>query len=151
MDNVPVADNASLEADKVQQEIRLLNAHYTFFYTNLVFLAQFMFSLFGAAFCASMLYVGKDATVYLPILTSIISVWIPNPRVSFPGSPDIQPSLMPTPKLATTKPLVKSKLYIPSKPSLGARLLTTNDAVEALPDIDNLRNLHMPSQSMEPV
>jgi hypothetical protein len=40
---------------------------------------QILFSLFGFVFCVTMLVMGKQEGVYLPILTSIIGVWTPSP------------------------------------------------------------------------
>jgi hypothetical protein len=50
-----------------------------FFYNNAVFVSQLLISLFGLGFSAGMLITGKDAATYLPIMTSIIGVWIPSP------------------------------------------------------------------------
>jgi hypothetical protein len=44
-----------------------------------LFLSQFFFSAVGVGFSISMLVRGKDPSIYLPILTTIIGVWTPNP------------------------------------------------------------------------
>lgn len=44
-----------------------------------LFLSQLFFSTVGMAFSIAMLVNDKDASVYLPILTTIVGVWIPSP------------------------------------------------------------------------
>jgi hypothetical protein len=46
---------------------------------NGLFLSQVFFSLVGTGFSIGMLIKGEDASIYLPILTTIIGVWTPNP------------------------------------------------------------------------
>jgi hypothetical protein len=43
------------------------------------FLTQMGFSAVGLFFVGGMLAAGRDATVYLPILTSILFAWLPSP------------------------------------------------------------------------
>ena len=50
-----------------------------------LFLVQILFSLIMVAFCISQVISNDDAatrSVYLPILTSIIGVWLPSPASS---------------------------------------------------------------------
>ena len=51
----------------------------TFIYNNALFCIQVLFSAIMIAFSITMLYIGKDASVYLPVLTSIIGFWLPSP------------------------------------------------------------------------
>ena len=51
----------------------------TFLSQNGLFLSQVFFSLVGVGFSIGMLVKGEDASIYLPILTTIIGVWTPNP------------------------------------------------------------------------
>jgi hypothetical protein len=44
-----------------------------------LFLTQFFFSLIGITFSMSMLILGKDPSIYLPIFSTIIGVWVPSP------------------------------------------------------------------------
>lgn len=46
---------------------------------NGLFLSQVFFSLVGVGFSIGMLIRGEDASIYLPIMTTIIGVWTPNP------------------------------------------------------------------------
>jgi hypothetical protein len=50
-----------------------------FWYNNSLFVAQFIFSIFGVAFSAGMLISGADTNVYLPVLTAITFMWVPSP------------------------------------------------------------------------
>lgn len=50
-----------------------------FFYNNSLFIAQATFSLFATVFSAYMLIIGKPAEVYLPVITSCVSLWLPSP------------------------------------------------------------------------
>lgn len=49
---------------------------------NGLFLSQVFFSLVGVGFSMAMLVRGEDASIYLPIMTTIIGVWTPNPLSS---------------------------------------------------------------------
>lgn len=44
-----------------------------------LFISQVCFSFIGVGFSIAMLSSGKDPSIYLPILTTIIGVWTPNP------------------------------------------------------------------------
>lgn len=44
-----------------------------------LFISQFFFSLLGVGFSIGMLAKGEDPSVYLPVLSGIIGVWIPSP------------------------------------------------------------------------
>lgn len=46
---------------------------------NVVLSAQIAFSIGGLVFSALMLWNGKDASVYLPFMTGILSAWMPSP------------------------------------------------------------------------
>lgn len=52
---------------------------YYFWYNNSTMIIQAIFSLFLAVFTATMLAIGRDPTIYLPILTGITTIWIPSP------------------------------------------------------------------------
>lgn len=57
---------------------------------NGLFLSQVFFSLVGVGFSIAMLVRGEDASIYLPIMTTIIGVWTPNPlSMKQPNSQDI--------------------------------------------------------------
>lgn len=47
---------------------------------DLLFPAQMLISSWTLAFAMYMLAVGKDAGVYLPIVTGIMGYWLPQPR-----------------------------------------------------------------------
>ncbi len=51
----------------------------TFLAKNGLFIAQCFFSSVGVGFSIAMLIRDKDPSIYLPILTSILGVWTPNP------------------------------------------------------------------------
>lgn len=44
-----------------------------------LFAVQTFFSFIGVTFSIIMLSVGKDPSIYLPILTGIIGYWVPSP------------------------------------------------------------------------
>lgn len=44
-----------------------------------VFTVQVLISATGMALCATMLAIGRDAAVYLPVVTSIVAYWLPAP------------------------------------------------------------------------
>jgi len=46
---------------------------------NVHYYLQAGFSFTGLAFSATMLFVGKDPSVYLPLFTSILFAWLPSP------------------------------------------------------------------------
>lgn len=48
-------------------------------YSNYILGIQVVISLVTMCFSISMLSLGKDPGIYLPILTSIVSVWLPSP------------------------------------------------------------------------
>jgi hypothetical protein len=64
-----------------------------------LFIGQFFFSLIGATFSIAMLVRGEDASIYLPVLSGIIGVWVPSPL-----SAAKQPSITTT----TTSPQIGS-------------------------------------------
>jgi len=67
----------------------------------LMFVFQFVVSVFIMAFCVGMIGSGKgEEVVYLPILTAVIGVWLPNPTI--PTSSSSNTSKTPTPKTTTT-------------------------------------------------
>lgn len=45
-----------------------------------VFCVQLAVSVLGLALSTGMLIAGRDAAVYLPVLTSIVGYWLPAPR-----------------------------------------------------------------------
>ena len=51
------------------------NAHCAFF------TAQVLFSFTTMVFVMAMLFNGQDTGVYLPILSSVVSVWMPSPSI----------------------------------------------------------------------
>ena len=51
------------------------NAHCAFF------AAQVLFSFVTMVFVMAMLFNGQDTGVYLPILSSVVSVWMPSPSI----------------------------------------------------------------------
>jgi hypothetical protein len=51
----------------------------TFVSKHGLFLSQFFFSAVGVGFSIAMLIKGNDPSIYLPILSTIIGVWTPNP------------------------------------------------------------------------
>lgn len=58
------------------------------------FAAQVLFSFTAMIFCMAMIVDNRDTSVFLPILTSVISVWMPapvipkkKPRVPIPAPP----------------------------------------------------------------
>jgi hypothetical protein len=61
-----------------------------FIYNNILFFVQTCFSLFGLIFTMTMLLKGGDASIYLPIFSSIITLWIPSPTQTL-RSPIPQP------------------------------------------------------------
>lgn len=80
--NTPPLPSSNSDASLV-----LLNAHYQFWYTNVTFVCQFLISMFGVSFCAAMLLKGYDSSIYLPIMTGIITIWIPSPITSKTQNP----------------------------------------------------------------
>ena len=60
---------------------------------NLVFKVQTGFSFSLLVFCMSMLAAGQDASVYLPILTSLIGYWLPAPQYHEPLPSQYEPLL----------------------------------------------------------
>ena len=44
-----------------------------------LFLSQFFFSLIGIGFSVTMIVLGNDPSIYLPIFSTIIGVWVPSP------------------------------------------------------------------------
>ncbi len=44
-----------------------------------LFLSQFFFSVIGVGFSITMLVLGNDPSIYLPIFSTIIGVWVPSP------------------------------------------------------------------------
>lgn len=51
----------------------------TFIEKHGLFMSQFFFSALGVGFSIGMLLRGNDPSIYLPILTTVIGVWTPNP------------------------------------------------------------------------
>ena len=47
-----------------------------------LFLTQVLFSAVAISFSITMLVIGRDASVYLPILTGTLGYWVPNPQSS---------------------------------------------------------------------
>jgi hypothetical protein len=83
-----------------------------FWYNNSLLVIQALFSFVGITFSGVMLALGRDTTIYLPLLTGLIMIWCPSPlnhKISqqpAPPSPDrprdIAPrSLLPPPPPAT--------------------------------------------------
>lgn len=64
-----------------------------FVYNNILFFVQVCFSFFGLMFTMSMLLKGEDPSIYLPIFSSIITLWIPSPTqtLRFPISQPVIP------------------------------------------------------------
>jgi hypothetical protein len=52
------------------------------------FLTQVIFSTIGMGFSVSMLVIGRDPSIYLPIFTSILFAWLPSPMQQQHSSPD---------------------------------------------------------------
>jgi hypothetical protein len=62
-----------------------------------VFCAQLFFSISAVGFCMGMIIKSPDAStvsIFLPILSSIVGVWTPNPQ----GQKSSTPSVIPTPE-----------------------------------------------------
>lgn len=68
-----------------------------------MFFAQVLFSFVTMAFCMSMIFISSNSettAVFLPILSSVVSVWMPSPKVPPRAfNKDKPPS--PTPSLNT--------------------------------------------------
>jgi hypothetical protein len=64
------------------------------------FWAQVVFSAAGIGFSSAMLLRGSDASVYLPVFTSILFAWLPSPLSNFP------------PKAITPTSNVRSEAYV---------------------------------------
>lgn len=69
----------------------------------IVYFTQAAFSGIGILFCMTMMINGKDTTVYLPIMTGLLSYWLPNPKLN-PSSLTVTSD----PKLNTPPPLIAS-------------------------------------------
>ena len=120
---VPVDNNTNFN-----EEVELSNIHAQFWYNNVLFLAQFIFSCFGIGFSAAMLLKGSDATIYLPILTSLLFLWVPSPAsTKIPQGTGVLPSGIPQ-----------------MKALMGSKKPPTNDV---FPNINNLRNLDLEAQN----
>ena len=66
------------------------------------FVFQFLVSVFMMGFCVGMIGSGKgEEVVYLPILTAVIGVWLPNP--TFPTSSSSKTTTTTTQQPTTTK------------------------------------------------
>lgn len=50
-----------------------------FFYNNILMIIQALFSLIGIVFTGTMLVIGRDPSIYLPIMMGLIMTWIPSP------------------------------------------------------------------------
>lgn len=50
---------------------------------NIILTSQILISFTTLAFSMYMLYIGKDAGVYLPIITTVLSTWTPSPAQHF--------------------------------------------------------------------
>lgn len=51
--------------------------------TTIILSTQILISFTTVAFSMYMLYIGKDAGVYLPIITTVLSTWTPSPAQHF--------------------------------------------------------------------
>lgn len=51
----------------------------TNYHLEYMLIAQVLFSVGGLMFSGAMLIKGKDASVYLPVLTGILGAWMPSP------------------------------------------------------------------------
>lgn len=50
-----------------------------FLYNNALLLIQTMISLLAISFCAAMLAIGRDPSIYLPVMTGCIGYFLPSP------------------------------------------------------------------------
>lgn len=50
-----------------------------FWYNNSLLVIQAFFSFVGITFSGVMLALGRDATIYLPLMTGLIMIWCPSP------------------------------------------------------------------------
>ena len=46
-----------------------------------MFCCQAIFSLMAMAFCMAMIATDREIQVFLPMLTSVVSVWMPSPNL----------------------------------------------------------------------
>ncbi len=51
--------------------------------TTIILTTQILISFTTVVFSMFMLYIGKDAGVYLPIITTVLSTWTPSPAQHF--------------------------------------------------------------------
>lgn len=63
---------------------------------------QLLVSVVGLVVSTGMLFMGRDAAVYLPILTSIIGYWLPAPKQPAAAAPPPTPAALPPPTPAPT-------------------------------------------------
>lgn len=68
-----------------------------FIANNVVLTAQIAFSIGGLVFSALMLWNGKDASVYLPFMTGILSAWMPSPIQQIKQKNQLQQQVAPVP------------------------------------------------------
>ena len=54
---------------------------------NMKFYMQATFSVSTFVFCVSMVATGHDPSIYLPVLTSVVSYWLPSPEYTHPTRP----------------------------------------------------------------
>lgn len=66
-----------------------------FLYNNALFTIQVVFSALVMSFSITMLYIGKDPSIYLPVLTSIIGFWLPSPAQTLKQLPAPVPQPLP--------------------------------------------------------
>lgn len=61
------------------------------------FAAQVLFTFTTMVFCMVMIVEGRETGVFLPILSSVVSVWMPTPKVPVRAPKEGPPSRPPTP------------------------------------------------------
>lgn len=54
---------------------------------NPIFVMQLAVSAVGMVLSASMLFMGRDPAIYLPVVTSIVGYWLPAPKKPVQQSP----------------------------------------------------------------
>lgn len=50
-----------------------------FLYNNALLMIQASISLFLMGFCSAMLIMGREASIYLPVMTGCAGFWLPSP------------------------------------------------------------------------
>lgn len=93
---------------------------------------QLLVSVVGLVVSTGMLFMGRDAAVYLPILTSIIGYWLPAPKQPAAAAPPATPALPPTPaptaQSAVASTATRQHAAVVQEPSSDGHTGPTRDA-----------------------